>query len=195
MKYFKVKNWKKFQHFKDRTPPWIKLYRDILDDPDWHELNAELCKTLVMLWLIASEDERMEGWLPDSRKLSFRLRISEDELNQRLNKLSNWLIRGDIRPISGRYQDDAPETEESGEETEIYICEFFVINKKSHEKYKKAYPKIRLLDEYEKMSVWLESNPQKRKTKNGYPRFINSWLSRKNNEMPNEPQYENTGIK
>ena len=28
----RIKNWNRFQHFKDRKPPWIKLYRDILDD-------------------------------------------------------------------------------------------------------------------------------------------------------------------
>ena len=50
----KIKNWSQFQHFKDRRPPWIKLYRDILDDIEWHELDAKSAKVLVMLWLIAS---------------------------------------------------------------------------------------------------------------------------------------------
>jgi hypothetical protein len=31
---YRVKDWTKFQHFKDRRPPWIKLYRDILDNRD-----------------------------------------------------------------------------------------------------------------------------------------------------------------
>jgi hypothetical protein len=53
----RVKNWKKFQHFKDRSPPWIKLYRDLLDDPDWHELSGDEAKALVMIWLVASEND------------------------------------------------------------------------------------------------------------------------------------------
>ena len=108
----KIKNWSKHQHFKDRTPPWIKLYRDILDDPDWHELDGETSKILVSLWLIASEDETHEGRLPDIRRLAFRLRIKESQVNQAITKLSHWLISDDIEAISESYQDDAPETEE-----------------------------------------------------------------------------------
>jgi hypothetical protein len=31
-KYLRVTNWTKYQHYKDRTPPWIKLYNSLLDD-------------------------------------------------------------------------------------------------------------------------------------------------------------------
>jgi hypothetical protein len=106
-----IKNWNKHQHFKDRTPPWIKLYRDILDDPDWHDLDGETAKTLIGLWLIASEDESHKGALPSIRKLAFRLRISESQLNQMLTKLSQWLYSDDIETISDRHRSDALETE------------------------------------------------------------------------------------
>ena len=33
----RIKNWKKFQHFRDRKPPWIKLYRDLLGEQ--HDSN------------------------------------------------------------------------------------------------------------------------------------------------------------
>lgn len=112
----RIKDFSKFQHFKDRSPPWVKLYRDILDDPDWHELDGESAKILVMLWLIASEDETKQGLLPDDRKLRFRLRITEKALEQSLTKLSHWLERVDIEVISDRYHIDAPER--AGEETE-----------------------------------------------------------------------------
>lgn len=112
----RIKDFSKFQHFKDRSPPWVKLYRDILDDPDWHELDGESAKILVMLWLIASEDETKQGLLPDDRKLRFRLRITEKALEQSISRLSHWLERVDIGVISDRYQLDAPER--AGEETE-----------------------------------------------------------------------------
>ena len=112
----RIKDFSKFQHFKDRSPPWVKLYRDILDDPDWHELDGDSAKILVMLWLIASEDETKQGLLPDDRKLRFRLRITDKALEQSLAKLSHWLERIDIDVISDRYQLDAPER--AGEETE-----------------------------------------------------------------------------
>jgi hypothetical protein len=115
----RIKNWEKFQHFKDRTPPWIKLYRYLLDDPDWHELDAKAAKVLVMLWLVASEDESKEGKLPCLRKLAFRLRMKESELSKEIQRLGQWLYHDDTTTISNRYRDDAPETEtETETETE-----------------------------------------------------------------------------
>ena len=108
---YKIKNWDKHQHFKDRTPPWVKLYREILDEPDWHELSGDDAKTLICLWLIASEDKTMSGTLPDAKRLAFRLRVNEKQLKQALTNLKNWLIHDDDNLISERYQLDAPETE------------------------------------------------------------------------------------
>jgi len=108
----RVKDWKKFQHFKDRRPPWIKLYRDILDDPDWHSLDPFDAKVLVMVWLVASE---YDGELPCIRKLAFRLRLPEDKIISTISRLSHWITQDDIPEISRRYQDDAPETEGEGE--------------------------------------------------------------------------------
>jgi hypothetical protein len=111
-----IRNWKKFQHFKDRKPPWVKLYRDILDDLDWHELDATASKVLIMCWLIASEDD---GRLPPAKTLAFRLRMSEKQTIDCLNKLSHWLEQDDISVISDRYQSDSLETEtETEKETE-----------------------------------------------------------------------------
>lgn len=114
----KVKNWNEFQHFKDRSPPWIKLYKYLLDDPEWHSLSGDDAKHLVMLWLIASEDKTMEGRLPDARRIAFRLRISESDTIQLLNKLSNWLMLDDINLISERYQHVIPEERRGETETE-----------------------------------------------------------------------------
>jgi hypothetical protein len=108
----RIKNWSQFQHFKDRRPPWVKLYRDILDDIEWHELDPQAAKVLVMLWLIASESD---GNLPDTKKLAFRLRLSESKTSDLLSKLSHWLEQSDITPISLVYQSDAPETERETE--------------------------------------------------------------------------------
>jgi hypothetical protein len=110
---YKVKDWSKFQHFKDRKPPWIKLYRDLLDDLEWHELDPLAAKALVAIWLIASEND---GCLPDTKKLAFRLRLTEKQTISIVSQLSHWLIQDDITMISDRYQDDSLEKEK---ETEI----------------------------------------------------------------------------
>lgn len=114
----RVKNFAKFQHFKDRCPPWVKLYRDLLNDIEWFELDPKAAKVLVSLWLIASEDESREGNLPELKQLAFRLRISETELKSIVIKLSHWLEQDDINLISEEHQDDAPEKRQRREETE-----------------------------------------------------------------------------
>jgi len=30
-----LKGWERFQHYKDRDPPWVKLYRDLLTSESW----------------------------------------------------------------------------------------------------------------------------------------------------------------
>ena len=108
----KIRNWSKFQHFKDRKPPWVKLYRDVLDDMEWYELDPLASKVLVMCWLIASEDE---GRLPNTKTLAFRLRMTEKQTLDCLNKLSHWLEQDDIDLISEQYQTDSLETERETE--------------------------------------------------------------------------------
>ena len=109
----RIKNWDRFQHFKDRKPIWIKLYRDLLDDLNWHNLDPKLAKALVMIWLIASEER---GQLPEIKSLAFRLRMSEKDTKDIVTRLSAWLEQDDINGISEGYQDDMPEKRR--EETE-----------------------------------------------------------------------------
>lgn len=113
---YRIRNWKKFQHFKDRRPPWVKLYRDILDDREWFKLDPEAAKALVMLWLIASEDD---GWLPGAEDIAFRLRTTEKAIENIMLQLDGgWVEQVDIDAISSGYQGDAPETERETEEEE-----------------------------------------------------------------------------
>lgn len=115
-----IKNWAKFQHFKDgsRKPPWIKLYRDLLDNLEWHELPPESAKVLIMLWVVASENH---GKLPDIKKLSFRLRVTEDQIMKALKDLKEWVLLDDITTISEGYQETRLEEKrkEIEEEREI----------------------------------------------------------------------------
>src|SRR5262245_32537435 len=97
---YRVKNWKKFQHFKDRRPPWIKLYRDLLDDPDWYALSPAERDFLVLCWLVASEAKERDGRLPDARKLAFRIRMQLADVERFLLALPHWLEPDDINLIS-----------------------------------------------------------------------------------------------
>lgn len=133
MVIYRIKDWHKFQHFKDRRPPWVKLYRDLLDDIEWHELEPKAAKALVMIWLIASEND---GELPVMKTLAFRLRCTESAAVEICTKLSHWLDQDGTNLISGRYQGDRPE-QETETETETDIS----VNDGLFEKFWDAYPR------------------------------------------------------
>lgn len=64
---FKVKNFESFQHYKDRAPPWIKLYNELLDDYEFGQLPDASKMHLVAIWLLASRSENKipydAGWV------------------------------------------------------------------------------------------------------------------------------------
>lgn len=98
----KIKNWERFQHYRGRRPLWIKLYRDLLDDHEWHLLDPFSAKTLVSLWLIASEND---GELPDVPTLAFRLRVSEQKVMTALANLNHWIEHDASTMLAPCYQD------------------------------------------------------------------------------------------
>ena len=67
----RIKNWEKFQHYKGRNPPWIKLHRQLLQNREWHQLSGDASKLLVECWLLASEHEkRLQCEISSRRPLS-----------------------------------------------------------------------------------------------------------------------------
>jgi hypothetical protein len=54
---FSVKNFERFQHYKDRSPPWIKLYNELLDDYEFACLQDASKMHLIAIWLLASRSD------------------------------------------------------------------------------------------------------------------------------------------
>lgn len=52
------------------------------------------------------------------------------------------------------------------------------VTQKDIDEWAELYPAVDILQELRKMKGWSDSNPEKRKTRRGIKRFINSWLSR-----------------
>lgn len=62
MRYLKIKNWHKFQHYKDRSPPWIKLHFEILISEDWVKWDDDSKLVAVILAILGS---RKGGIIPE----------------------------------------------------------------------------------------------------------------------------------
>jgi len=101
----RIKNWSKHQHCKDRRPPWIKVYREILEQRDIMMISPHAFRLLVLLWVLASEDESMTGTLPTIDDIAFRLHMDKPMLDKYLQELGPWLEQDDNKTVSTCYQD------------------------------------------------------------------------------------------
>ena len=105
------KNWKKFQHYKDRCPPWIKLHRDLLNDRIFASLPIASKALAPLLWLLASESK--DGSFDAAiEELAFRLHIASKDLEAGLKPLIDKGFFVDASTmLAPCLQDAIPETE------------------------------------------------------------------------------------
>jgi hypothetical protein len=121
-----VKNWERFQHYKDRDPPWIKLYRDMLTSEPWL-LGTDLSRLVqVAITLLAA---RYQNDIPNQFSMLKKVAsfdCTEKQFNKAIDYLAsvNFLeIRGVTSASNGLAQDASgllascnTETEQSREE-------------------------------------------------------------------------------
>ena len=155
------KNWKTFQHYRDRRPTWIKLHRGLLDDYEFSRLPVESRAMAPMLWLIASED--VDGILRfDSEALAFRLHVDSAVL---LRTLKPLIDKGFFIDASGLladcYQDASPETETETEKNTSPSAQL-KIRKAKPDISEKAEPFFR-----EVWESWPKTNPSGEKAHRG----------------------------
>jgi len=120
----RIRKWERFQHYKDRNPPWIRVYRDLVEEcEEWFELSDSAARLLVELWLLASRT--LEGTIDrDANGLTWKLR--KQDASATLASLQELVRYGFIEIIeedasttlAERLQDAIPETE-TETETEV----------------------------------------------------------------------------
>lgn len=116
-----VSNWDKWQTFrKDRgTPPWIKVYRNLLSNEQWVELSDSEKGHLVSIWILAADKK---GMIPDSPKMIQRMAMLDSKPN--INKfIELGFLTTTCQPLDNHEnnlcpQHDAPEeSRDRGEES------------------------------------------------------------------------------
>lgn len=119
--YFVIKNWSKYQHYKDRCPPWIKLHATIFEDYDFDRLQDASKLLLVLIWVLASKlGEKIPRIPNDPDWIKRKIHIN-GTLNLKPLFNAGFLImeQGDSEPLAGCLQDAITETEgETETETE-----------------------------------------------------------------------------
>lgn len=57
MEYFRIKGWDQYQHYKDRSPPWIKLHKSILTSRTWVAMDDQSRVLAIACMLLAADTD------------------------------------------------------------------------------------------------------------------------------------------
>lgn len=85
-----VCNWDDFQHYRDRDPPWIKLYRDILTAETWLLGTDHTRLIQVAITLLAARYKNAIPNRPDLIRKAAHLDVSEKDITKALKHLSDF---------------------------------------------------------------------------------------------------------
>lgn len=169
----RIRNWDKWQSYrKDRgQPPWIKIHREVMRNPEWVSLSDAQRGQLVAIWLLAAD---RNGVIPASPLVIQKLCHLDTEPDLQLFT-DKGFIEPDANMTPDRRQHDAPETEaetETETETEqkedtasavtsIYVFEADPIRltKKDFERWQEAYPNLNLRGELLGLQQWAAKQP------------------------------------
>jgi len=71
-KSFKIRNWRKFQMYKDRNPTWICVHVALLDDLDWEDIPDVEKWHIIAIWLLAADrDHPKDAGFEDGPSLRY----------------------------------------------------------------------------------------------------------------------------
>ncbi len=96
-----ITNWDRLQHFKDRDPIWIKLYRQLRHNRRWRHLSGDAAKLYIDLLLLAADEEPFGSISLSGEDLAWEVRLTNFDLLVLLTELGT----SGLITISG-YQDD-----------------------------------------------------------------------------------------
>ena len=118
-----IVNWDKFQHYKDRNPPWIKLYHSLLDNYEFSCLQDDSKLLQIFLYLLACRKSNKIPydleWIRQKTMLKKPIKKESIEELQRYGFIT--INRHDSKVIALCKQDAIPERE-TERETDILSC-------------------------------------------------------------------------
>lgn len=110
MTYLRVRNWEKFQHYKDRNPPWIKNYIELLNDDDhYRSLTFHRRGILHGLWLAyaASRRQLRDDTVTLTRLLGQRVTTADLQALNQAGFITVGASKPASKPLARRYHSRA----------------------------------------------------------------------------------------
>jgi len=102
-----IPNWRRFQHYKDRQPRWIKVYTELMSDPAFLGLTLAQRGLLISLWL---EYARSRGAIKMHTSTIAR-QVGERVFTAQLEALNHagFIEVSASKPLAPRYQNASRE--------------------------------------------------------------------------------------
>jgi hypothetical protein len=143
LKTFSVKNFEKFQHYKDRAPPWIKLYNELLDDYEFGLLPDASKMHLIAIWLLASRSENKIPFDPAwvARRINATEKVNLPLLAERGFILLDQELQGVEQDASTPLAKCLSREREEGETEKRRTLVAHAPKDEQFEELRKAYPK------------------------------------------------------
>ncbi len=140
--YFSVKDFEKFQHYKDRNPPWIKFYNTTLDDYDLGKLPDAAKAHLFAIWLLASRNNNQIPY--DPTWVANKINATSPVDLELLSKTGFIILEQACSKTLSLGLQDACLEERRGEERQSQFSEWYKLypNKKGNGAAEKAYNKV-----------------------------------------------------
>lgn len=186
IQYLRVKNWETHQHYKDRSPPWIKLHREVLDDYELSCLQDASKLHLILIWVLSSQlNNRIPNdpeWV--AKKIGAASKVNLKEL---IDKGFLILEQSASSPLA----ECSPERETEGEtetDKKIYtkkfkndfeeLWEIFPTQRKGNrQKAEVAYRQALTRSSHAEILEGLKSYTDSDEVKQGFAKGMAAWLN------------------
>lgn len=157
-----VKNFEQYQHYRDRNPPWIKLYKSVYSDREFMRLPLEARYLYIGLLTLLSEcNNRL---VDDSEFIAHRLAMPESKVKANLELLLAHFVMVEGEP----HCDPRPAIPRPAKPKQT--DEEFLSALKANP----AYAHLDFAAEMGRMDAWLLAHPSRKKTR----QFVVSWLNK-----------------
>ena len=182
MRYLLIKNWAQYQHYKKRSPAWIKLHRAIVEDYAFAGLRDKTKAHLMLIWILAAGTE---GRVPhDAVFIAKRINASEAvDLDAMI--AAGFLVADgdDDQPAATPHKGNGSQPVNADTGAVVQLVPIvggadFEVRESFVAELEKLYPAVDVRQTLNEIRGYFIGKPQKRKTPRGIRGCITSWMGR-----------------
>jgi hypothetical protein len=181
--YVRVRNLLKYQHYKTRNPPWVKLHAAVLEDYEFGHLeDASKAHALLILVLAARLNNRIPAdpaWI--GSRIAARSKVDLDALLG-IGFLELFKDGGEVVEAVAPAEDNKPEAKPKDDSPALLTFETtgkvksWDLTEAQLAGWQADYPGLDLLSECRQARAWAMANGKK--TAQGMPAYLVGWFNR-----------------